>query len=263
MKYWIFIILLSVSLFTKGQYSDSLGSALLNAEIHFWQADNDSTRYATLLQKVHIYNQAGLFHQAINQVERTREYALTGDEKSQLKYEELLNSFLNNDYGYCTTFHFDSNEVTSYSKEIALMQLYSLNELQEWTNCKRQMLTYINRMDTTKAKEILALPETYNYKDPAKSKRLSSYLPGLGEIYAGYPVKGVTSFVLTTGFLAFAGYNFYFHYYVTGFFSGLFPMTKFYSGGKRLIVNLANSHNEQEVNKIKRRYSNEILGILK
>src|SRR6185312_5163687 len=219
MKYWIFIILLSASLFTKGQSNDSLGNALLNAEMHFWQAGNDSTRYSALLQKVHIYRLAGLYHQAINEVERSSQYALKSDEKSQLKYEELLNNFLNNDYGYCTTFRFDSNEGISYSKQIELIQLYSLNELQEWANCKKEMVAYLDKTDTVKIKEILNLPETYQYKDPVKSKRLSAFLPGLGEIYDGYPIKGVTSFVITAGFLTFAGYNFYLHYYVTGFFS--------------------------------------------
>ncbi len=263
MRYWIFTLLLSASLFTKGQSNDSLGNALLNAEMHFWQAGNDSTRYNALLLKVYIYRRAGLYHQAINEIDRSRSYALTVDEKSQLKYEELLNSFLNNDYGYCTTFRFDSNEGTNYAKQIELMQLYSLNELQNWTNCKKQMLAYLDKTDTIKTKEILNLPETYRHKDPAKSKRLSAFLPGLGEIYAGYPAKGITSFLLNAGFLAFTGYNIYYHYYITSVFSGFLPVSKFYGGGKRLSTNLADRHNDQEINKIKRLYSNEILGMVK
>lgn len=264
MRYLIFIMLLSVSLLTDAQLNNTgFNKALLEAEFDFWQAHTDSSRFAALLSKVQLYRKAALYSKALNEADRADKYALTAKEKNELKYEQMLDYFLRNDYGYCTTFSFDSGVAIEHSSQIELMRLYALNQTQNWTECKTKMLTYVNKTDSLKRKEIIALPETYTYKDPEKSRRLSSYLPGLGEIYSGYPGKGITSFILTAGFLTFAGYNFYLQYYVTGCLSGLYPVKRFYSGGKRLSVTLANRHNDECANRIKKQYSVEILSIFK
>lgn len=256
-------MLLLVSLLTNAQLNDTLNKALLHSEFNFWQANSDSSRFANLLEKVEIYRQAGLYQQALNEADRADMYASTNREKSELKYERIFNNFLNNDYGYCTTFRFDSSEEEGHAKQIELMTLYALNETENWKSCKAEMINYVSKTDSTRIKEIELLPEAYNYKSPVKSRRLSAFLPGLGEIYAGYPAKGITSFVLNAGFLVFAGYNFYWGYYITGYVAGIFPMTKFYGGGKRLSANLADYHNLEKSGKIKKQYSDEILAILK
>jgi hypothetical protein len=263
MKYLTFTMLLLVSLLTNAQLNDTLTKALLSAEFDFWRANNDSSRFITLLEKAKIYRQADLYQQALNETNRAENYALSNTEKSRLKYERLLNNFLNNDYGYCTTAQFDSSEKAEHPHQIELIELYSLNETENWKRCKAEMINLLGKTDSAEQKKVLSLPESYHYKNPDKSKRLAAFLPGLGEIYAGYPIKGLTSFALNAGFLAFGAYNFYWNYYVTGFVAGIFPMTKFYGGGKRLSMALATRHNMEKSNRIKKQYSAEILSILK
>jgi len=179
-----------------------------------------------------------------------------------LKYERMIANFLSDNYRYCSELTFGSSETGLHSKEIEFMTLYSLNEAGNWTGCKTEILKQIPKDDSVKIKEVSALPETYNYKSPDKCKHLSSILPGLGEIYAGYTFKGITSFVLNTGFLAFTGFNIAYGYYVTSVASGIFPFTKFYGGGKRLSANLADRHNDKATDKLKSQFNKEINSIL-
>jgi hypothetical protein len=263
MKYLTFTTLLLASLLTKAQYSDSLTKALLNAEFSFWQADNDSLRFMALLQKMNLYRYSEHYQQALTEADRAENYSYGNKEKAQLKYERMINSFLLDRYRYCSTQSFDSTEVSGHSKEIEYMLLYSMDESENWSKCKNEMIKYLDKPDSMAIKKIMNLPVSYNYKSPEKSKRLSTFLPGLGEVYSGYPVKGITSFVLNAGFLAFAGYNFYLNYYVTGYVSGILPMLKFYWGGRRLSSGLAERHNEQQENKIKKLYRDELSILLK
>jgi hypothetical protein len=103
------------------------------------------------------------------------------------------------------------------------------------------------------------LPIFYNYISPEYCGRLSSVIPGLGEIEAGYPVKGATSFLIHSGLLFFTGYNYYYGFYLTGTISGGLPFLKFYGGGKRLSARLAEKHNETEKTNLKKQYS-KIIG---
>jgi len=234
-----------------------------HTEYCYWQAKSDSSKFNALLLKAQIYRNSALYRQAIAETDRADTYAKKNEEQTQLKYEKMINSFLLDDYGYCSSIVFDSSEVIYHPKEIEYMALNSLNESGNWTRCKSELIKYVSRGDSNMKKEIMALPESYKYKSPEKSRHLSAILPGLGEIYAGYPVKGITSFFLNAGFIAFAGYNFYVHYYVTACVSGIFPMLKFYGGGKRLSTNLAERHNVHESNKIKKQYRDEIQTIMK
>ncbi len=262
MKYWIFIMLSLANLAIKAQIRDTLDRSLMTAELNFWQAKNDSIRFVALLNKVQIYRHANLYDQALTEADRADAYALTKTEQAELKYEKMIANFLSDNYKYCPAITFDSTELGNHAKEIKFMTLYSLNESGNWVGCKIEMTKYILLNDSIKRKEVQALPESYKYKDPDKSKRLSAILPGLGETYAGYPVKGITSLVLNAGFLAFTGYNIYAGYYVTSVSLGVFPFLKFYKGGKRLSVILADRHNEKESDKIKSQFRKEIDSIL-
>ncbi len=262
MKYWIFITLLLASLCANAQVSDTLDKSLMSAELNFWHAKNDSCRFVAVLNKVRLYRHAGLYEQALTEADRIDAYTLTQKEDAALKYEKLTANFLSDNYKYCPAITFDSSELGAHAKEIKFMTLYSLNESENWVGCKTQMVKYVLAGDSARIKEIQKLPVGYKYKDPDKSKHLSAILPGLGETYAGYPLKGITSFVLNAGFLAFAGYNIYAGYYVTSIDLGIFPFLKFYKGGKRLSPILAEKHNEKESEKVKSQFRKEIDSIL-
>ncbi len=262
MKYIITIILALVIAQSDAQLADSVSAKLLHNEVLFWQAQNDSVRFYALLNKANIDKTAEAYEKALDELYRASKYATTNNELSELNYQKMLNYFLSSQYSFSSEMTLDSLGVGNHYHEYLTMKLYSMIEMEKWDRCKSELLRLCNRNDSVKANEITHLPISYKYKDPEKSRRMSAILPGLGEIYAGYTFKGITSFIINGGFLAFMGYNIYTHYYITSVVSGFYPFTKFHSGGKRLSAILADKHNTVEAGKLKNKYREEMYSLI-
>ena len=87
-------------------------------------------------------------------------------------------------------------------------------------------------------------------KDPSKAETLSYFIPGSGQMYAGKVFRGITSLVLQTGLLGFAGYSFLNGYYFSGTFTGVSLFYVFYMGGARHAEYLAQEYNKNRIAKI-------------
>jgi|GEM_PF-2368527 len=259
MKYLIITILSLISLSIKAQYvSDTaITKQLLHLEIIFWEAKSDSTKLDALLSKANVYKLSGMNEQALAELERAEKYCTTTTAISLLKYEKMLNYFLSGKYNYAgnITIPYPEIEQIHKTKEYTTMKLMSLDESEKWEQCKQELLILISPEDSSKIHGVEQLPVTYNYISPEYCSRLSSFIPGLGEIKAGYPIKGATSFLIHSGLLFFIGYNYYAGFYLTGTISGGLPFFKFYGGGKRLSAKLAEKHNENAKKNLKKKYS--------
>jgi len=258
MKYLITIILALAAVNSEAQLTDSLSGRLLRQEKLYWLASNDSVKYCVLLTKAKLNREAGLYVNALSELNRAEDISVGNSEVSEIEYEKMITYFLLGRYDGCVGIAIDSGQIAGHYHEYLLMKLYSLDETEKWTECKNLLLQNCSKRDTLKINEVENLPISYKHKSPQKAKVLSSILPGLGETYAGYPLKGFTSLLLNGGFLFFAGYNFYTAYYISGSVLGVFPFLRFYSGGKRLSFNLANQHNQKISDRIKKKYWEEI-----
>lgn len=80
-------------------------------------------------------------------------------------------------------------------------------------------------------------------KSPQKAANWSTFIPGSGHVYAGYPVKGmINAFSQLTGLGLFA-YMAWNQMYVSGFVVGLGMFQSFYFGGVRQAAHLAEQAN--------------------
>jgi len=257
MKYLIIILLTLISWSSKAQWiSDTaVTQKLLSLEMCFWKLTDDSSKAVVLLDKAELYKSVNMPEQALVELERTKKYSINPQLTLLIKYEKALNYFLAAKYNSSKEIILSSSELALIHKtgEYQLVRFQSLNESEEWDECKQELLAFCS--DTLKALQIQQLATVYNYKDPEKCRRLSTIIPGFGEIKAGYPMKGVTSFLIHSGLIFFTGYNFYYSFYLTGAISGGLPFLKFYDGGKRLSENLAEEHNQKEKNKLKKKYT--------
>jgi tetratricopeptide (TPR) repeat protein len=262
MKHLIIIVLklVSISINAEQIADTSLSSKLLSLELQFWKSTDDSTKMVILNDKISLYKSLNMYEQALKETARSEKYAPNQKSIAIINYNEMLFYFLMGKYDYARDIEITSVELAQINKqkEYALMKLESLNETEKWEQCKLELSKLSSISDSSQQFLIQKLPITYPYKNPEQCKRLSTFLPGLGEIKAGYPMKGVTSFVINAGLIAFTGYNFYGGFYLTGAVSGVLPFLKFYSGGKRLSERLAERHNLEEINKLKKQYTNII-----
>jgi hypothetical protein len=138
------------------------------------------------------------------------------------------------------------------------MRVYSLNENEQWTVCKEELLNNCSACDSAQVSGISSLPVSYDFVSPLKYRILSDIIPGLGMAKAGKPLKGATSLLIQSGLALSAGYCFYTGYYVAGVVSGVFPLLKFHKGGIRLSGILAEDRNEKEKKELKALYSEQI-----
>ncbi|MFW5886186.1 MAG: hypothetical protein ACOCUL_00375 [Bacteroidota bacterium] len=180
-------------------------------------------RKAVLLKSNHQYERA------IKELERITS---TGNiDPNDLAYEFAINNFLLHDYNnaYNNLIKITSNQKNH--QEYFLLRLLTLNELGEWEQCKKEML---EKADPSMIYLIQQLPVTIDYKYPGKAFRLSSIVPGLGQLYAGYPLEAITSFSIHTALSYLIFYEFITGGFVFGTIYGFYPLVRFYQGGKKL-----------------------------
>ena len=147
-------------------------------------------------------------------------------------------------------------------KEYFTMRMYALNETGAWVTCRDELLMLCAECDSAEKRNIASLPVEYDYVSPDQCRRLSAFLPGIGMVKAGKPLKGATSFLLQAGLALGTGYCFYTGYYVAGVVSGVFPLMKFHKGGNRFSAILAEDRNDREKQKLKTLYNEEIKKVI-
>jgi len=261
MKYWIITILSLQSFLAEAQKMDTvLAGKLLEKEVLFFVSQTDSEKYASLIDKAGLQRSHGNYEKALTELDRAEPFSSDEKRKTALKYEKMLNYFLSDQFSQCASVEFTSEEAARINKrkEYFSMRFFSLNETEQWSKCREELLTYCTSCDSNNIRQISSLPVTYDYINPEHCKKLSSFVPGLGIAQAGKPFKAATSVILQAGFAVFAGYNFYAGYYAMGIVSGVFPLMKFHKGGNRLSTRLAYDRNEKEKRKLKALYSEEI-----
>ena len=85
-------------------------------------------------------------------------------------------------------------------------------------------------------------------------RKLSFFIPGSGQMKAGYTGKGFLSLGTNLAFVGFTAYNIVGGYYATALVSGLMPLLKFYRGNVQLSGNLAERRNKKKEDALKQKY---------
>lgn len=101
---------------------------------------------------------------------------------------------------------------------------------------------------------LLPLSLNRQIKSVSKAKKLS-VVPGLGQLYAGYPIKALTSFTLVGLSLTYAVFSIINGYYVSGIATGISASYLFYSGGNKHAQYLVQVRNDNT----RQKYSDRLL----
>lgn len=136
--------------------------------------------------------------------------------------------------------------------------LLTQTELQKFTECK-DLLLRLTDSTSILHKEIASLSVSPKFRSPSKAMRLSTFLPGLGQAYSGYPLKGLSSLLLEAGCGVLSVLSYSQGLFFTGTVFGVYPFYRFYQGGRRMSWFLAEKTNQQNENKLKNIYQNLIL----
>lgn len=158
-----------------------------------------------------------------------------------------------------------------YSIRSYLLRILVLNELQEYDKARETAETYCNYLisqelcDEEFKASILNLYSKKNIprmKKVNKAVLLSTFVPGLGQLYAGYPLEAMLSSFFTLGSISLAGFAFYNKYWISGYFAGLGLFQKFYFGGQNRVEFLVEKKNYVKHKKFNERIKNSLIKLL-
>ncbi len=166
----------------------------------------------------------------------------------KLRYEVALAGYLSQHYGEA---HGQILQTRFYIRDSTLflgldvLEILALNELDRWVESKELFRKYAARNQLK-----IDIEELYSFlrkkpKSPEKAQLLSFIMPGVGQMYAGFPTEGLISVGLQTLALGFGVYHVWHRYYLIGFFTGAGMFQAFYFGGARRAELMAEETNRK------------------
>lgn len=144
------------------------------------------------------------------------------------------------------------------------------NELQEWDKAKHELQFFIEQCGNNDEKVVLAtdVEEMYSQKSlprilkVKRAENLSRFIPGSGQMYAGKVGEGTVNLLINASLLAFAAHQFYYRYYLTGYFAGLGMFNKVYHGGIKRAGILAAEANKENLKHFNQKINNLLIHVM-
>lgn len=249
-KYFSICIFLCGLPFAKAQNADSLFAAgdFALARVAFERNVFEGQLVTeSLLKKSWCFKAESRFDEAYQTLQRIN----YGDEKVETQasvlYEMALNGHLSgkNDIatGHLAELHYIQND--SVSLNALIVEILALNELGRWNEAKLVYEKYLARTNSYESSDVYNDIVHKKRKSPKLAQGLSMIVPGSGQIYAGYPLRGLFSTSVNGGLVAYAVYSFTNAYYLSGAFTGVGLVFLFYNGGALYATKLAEKKNAQ------------------
>lgn len=220
-------------------------------------------RNEALLKKTYCYKAMNQFADAQKNIERADLTNLPDSLHFHIRYETALCAYLaenyNEAYNYVLQLRYFIKD-TTLTQQVDFLEILTLNELMRWEEAKKLLAAYIQkyRLDAD-AEKIYAFLKNPKIRNVEKAVVLSTFLPGVGQMYAGYPFRGMVSATLQLACFTFGAYSIWKGYYLSGFFTGFVLLQTFYSGGIRHTRYLAEKKNKERISNYNNRVKEFIL----
>jgi tetratricopeptide (TPR) repeat protein len=205
------------------------------------------------------YKNSGDLTKAIDELDGINLYNLPDSLLFLIRYEGALCNYLNNDPNKAIWLIDEiriSNTDSSKFLSIVPLNILCLNSIRKWEEA-HNLWNYLivnsdlnenERTDLKKEIDDIYIEKSLpDFKKPGKAENLSRFIPGSGQIYSGAIGEGTFNFLMNASILGFAAYEFYTHYYFTGYFAGLGLLNKTYNGGIRRAGILADKRNQKNM----------------
>lgn len=219
-----------------------------------------------LIKKSFALKAAGNFSQALATLYRIPLSDMPDSLRIAIGYEIVLNAYLSGQYADAQS---QLEQLAFYTADTVLLnqtlflKVLVLNELQKWDEakvCFRQYLA-LNKLPPSLAEEYYGFMLHPRLKNPEKARRISTFMPGVGQLYGGNTAAGLISLGLQLGLLGFGVYEIWQGYYLTGFGTGLALFQAFYFGGIENAEAVTKKKNKQKVSSYNNRVKDFILSV--
>lgn len=262
MKFWIIVIISfginltfvaaknKVKKVQSLKYDSLQNLALLRYEYAFFTAQNEDEKYDALFEKIKIdlqlKNNAKAIHE-MSRIEQLNPVLLQNKLYSKNIAKWLFSAGL---YNTCLE-KINNDTLSEFTAEISFMKTLCLNQEENYDGLISELrnAAYFMHKDTSILFNELS---KFKIKDSQrKSVFMQSILPGLGMLNEGAPIEGLQSFLLNGAFVAVPIILLKQDLFLGAFTYGIFPFSKFYTGGIRHTQFLADQNYIKKKNIIK------------
>ncbi|MEP3580413.1 MAG: hypothetical protein ABJN36_00410 [Cyclobacteriaceae bacterium] len=218
----------------------------MSFERMYYESLDDKVRAGNLLKKAFCYKALSQYDKALEALNRIR---LTPRDSVMkiVSYEKVLAYYLNEDY------QASYNEVLKNKllfgpkdPDIVCFEALNLIAVYKWKEAERLLLDNEELLELSVTDIETVFDGNKTPKNPDKAFNLSMFLPGVGQMYAGYPFKGLLSGGIQAGLVGASAYALYKGYFFTGGLTGVALFYTFYFGGARYARELAQKRNEKD-----------------
>ena len=250
-------------LMKEGQYSQ----ANLAYEYIVFQSDDPKIISQARLGRARALKKMAEYGRAAEVLSTINLLSADSDLQSAILYEEILIKYLNADYqGALSKGLFGKSLFKGGEYRQAFLLLMSLTnyQLQNFKEGQDFGITYLEMLNTGEEAQLLTQFALLNkqgfrkLKDPERANHLSTFLPGLGQVYAGYTGEGLLSFGLHTLSLGGAVWTALSGYYMTAWLGAAIIILRLHAGGRLRATELAAKKNRLEIHQ----YSQPIIDFL-
>lgn len=245
------------SLFRRGAYFE----ASIGYERVLFEGSNAANNLYAIHQKIQCLKQQGLFAQATTFIRANMQENLPDSTGYGLYYEQSLCTYLAGNYENALSVIEQTKLLhPRYAEEprLMLLQVLSLNELQQWEKASSVYNTLVKRyrqIDTT-LNPYKNLP---HLKSKDRAQWLSTFIPGGGQFYAGKPLEALVTIAMQGAGIWFGVISFQQHYYLSTWLAGAGLFGSFHMGGVRRSEVLVEQYNRKKIVQFNERVKEELL----
>ncbi len=239
--------------------SENYFEATIEYERVLFFSGSSEIRAMANLQKAQALKQLGAFGKARNDLQRSFHFRGDDSLRFEILYQYAFCSYMDNrsDEAFATLLQLKHAFGHFPLHRYFLLQAMVLADLQQWDDLRTHLELWITKYlddgiflqnKLVKYDEILSGYEKVFRMDAERARLRSTFVPGLGQIYAGEFGWGLLNGFSQLASLAAFGVMAYNGYYIASFFAGLGPWQSFYFGGIRHAGELAatNKNNRLE-----------------
>jgi hypothetical protein len=239
----------------------------------FYETDNSKIAHCKYYKSL-CYKDLGNTPRALEELNGINVFNLPDSLFFLIRYEQAVCNFLNNDPNQSL---WNIDEIRSKFRDsleiidIVPLNIICLNASRKWDEAIilwNFLLNHSNLTDSEKNDFEVKLNNLYNkrkipkFHSLNKAENLSRFIPGSGQMYCGAVFEGTFNFIINASLLTFSFFEFYSHYYFTGYFVGLGIFNKTYHGGMHRARILADEKNQKAIKKLNVEASSLLVKIL-
>ncbi len=226
------------ALFASGNYFE----AAIEYERVLFLSESSEKRALANLNKAQALKQMGAYGTARNDLQRSLRYRGIDSLRLEIHYQYALCSFMDGRpaEAYASLLQIRHSFSHMHLDRYFLLQALVLADLSRWEDLRLHLEEWIAKYSDDDVwiedqmamfEEILAGYEKVSGMSEEGARLRSTFMPGLGQIYAGEAGWGALNAFSQLASLAAFGIMVYNGYYIASFFAGLGPWQSFYFGG--------------------------------